>query len=237
MSFSDKHIFFDLDRTLWDFDENSKQALRLIIDHYNLTEVFGSFDRFHRAYVKHNSRLWGQYGKGLLKKDILRYERFSATLKQFGKDDLTLAKDMGEMYVEISPRQTKQFPNTKEVLDELSTMGYHLHIITNGFEEVQYIKLNNCGLRSFFDVIVCSEAVGKNKPALAIFQYALEQANCKSGNAMMVGDDFIADVSGGLKAGLQAVLFDPHKCSNENYEHTIQNLNELPLLATQLLRI
>ena len=67
MSFSDKHIFFDLDRTLWDFDENSEQALMLIIDHFNLTELFGSFDRFYRAYVKHNSRLWGQYGKGLLK--------------------------------------------------------------------------------------------------------------------------------------------------------------------------
>ena len=144
---------------------------------------------------------------------------------------------MGEMYVEFSPRQTKQFPKTKEVLNELSKMGYHLHIITNGFEEVQYIKLNNCGLRTYFDVIVCSEAVGKNKPALAIFEYALKQANCKAENAMMIGDDFIADVSGGLKAGLQAVLFDPNQCSTENYEHTIQNLNELPLLVTQLLRI
>ena len=237
MSSSAKHIFFDLDRTLWDFDENSKQALKLIIDHYELNNVFGSFDRFHRAYVKQNSRLWGDYGKGILKKEILRYERFNATLKQFGKDDLTLAKEMGEMYVEISPRQTKQFPNTKEVLEELKKMGYHLHIITNGFEEVQYIKLNNCGLRDFFDVIVCSEAVGKNKPSLAIFNYALKQANCKSEDSMMVGDDFVADVSGGLKAGLQAVLFDPHVRSKENYEHTIQNLNELPLVSTQLLRI
>ena len=237
MSFSNKHIFFDLDRTLWDFDENSKEALKQIISHYQLIPVFGSFDRFHRAYEKHNSRLWGEYGKGKLQKDILRFERFNATLKQFGKDDLTLAKKMGEMYVEISPRQTKQFPNTKEVLDELQKMGYHLHIITNGFEEVQYIKLDNCGLRKYFDAIVCSEAVGKNKPALAIFNYALKQANCKSENALMIGDDYIADVSGALKAGLNAVLFDPHARSTGNYEFTIQNLNELPLLVTQILRI
>jgi len=150
---------------------------------------------------------------------------------------VSLAKKMGEMYVEISPRQTRQFPNAKEVLEELKKMGYHLHIITNGFEEVQYIKLENCGLREYFDVIVCSEAVGKNKPALAIFNYALEQANCIAENAMMIGDDYIADVSGGLKAGLQAILFDPHLRSTEKYEFTIQNLNELPLLATKLLRI
>ena len=237
MSFSDKHIFFDLDRTLWDFDENSKEALRQIIRHYDLMALFGSFDRFHRAYVKHNSRLWADYGKGILKKDILRYERFNATLKQFGKNDLHLAQEMGEMYVEISPRQTKQFPNTREVLKELNEMGYHLHIITNGFEEVQYIKLDNCRLRSFFDVVVCSEVVGKNKPSLAIFNYALEQAGCLAENAMMIGDDYVADVSGALKAGLQAILFDPHDCSSENYEHTIGNLNEVPLLATQLLRI
>ena len=141
------------------------------------------------------------------------------------------------MYVEISPLQTKQFPNSKEVLQELNEMGYHLHIITNGFEEVQYIKLDNCGLRSFFDVIVCSEVVGKNKPSLAIFNYALKQAECSAKDAMMIGDDYLADVCGALKAGLQAILFDPNNCSSENYELTIGNLNEVPLLATQLLRI
>ena len=237
MSFSDKHIFFDLDRTLWDFDENSEQALMLIIDHFNLTELFGSFDRFYRAYVKHNSRLWGQYGKGLLKKEILRYERFNATLRQFGKEDERLARDMGEMYVNVSPRQTRLFPNAKEVLTELQKMGYHLHMITNGFEEVQYIKLNNCGLREFFDIIVCSEVVGKNKPSLAIYRYALNQAKCRADQAMMIGDDYLADVSGALNAGLQAILFDPHRRSDKNYEHTIQKLTEIPFLSTKLLRI
>ena len=86
-------------------------------------------------------------------------------------------------------------------------------------------------------MLFCSEVVGKNKPSLAIYNYALEQAGCLAENAMMIGDDYVADVSGALKAGLQAVLFDPHDCSSENYEHTIGNLNEVPLLATQLLRI
>ena len=237
MSFSDKHIFFDLDRTLWDFDENSKHALQQIIEHYNLIALFGSFDRFHRAYEKHNSRLWGAYGKGELKKEILRYERFNATLRQFGRKDLDLAKDMGTMYVEVSPRQTRLFPMAKEVLSELRHMGYNLHMITNGFEEVQYIKLDNCGLREFFEVIVCSEAVGKNKPALAIYKHALDSANCSSDSAMMIGDDFIADVSGALNAGLQAILFDPHKRSQQNYKHTVQSLSEIPFKASQLLRI
>tara|TARA_B100000674_G_scaffold496014_1_gene524966 strand:+ start:405 stop:1118 length:714 start_codon:yes stop_codon:yes gene_type:complete len=236
MSSSDKHIFFDLDRTLWDFDENSKHALCQILDHYELIPLFGSFDRFHRAYEKQNARLWNAYGKGEIKKEILRYERFNATLRQFGRQDVDLAKDMGSMYVEVSPRQTRLFPMAKEVLLELRQMGYRLHIITNGFKEVQFIKLDNCGLRDFFEVIVCSETVGKNKPALAIYKHAMDLANCYSDEAMMIGDDFVADVSGALNAGLKAILFDPHQGSQENYEHTVQCLSEIPFKASQLLR-
>jgi len=237
MSLSSKHVFFDLDRTLWDFDENSKVALKQIFSELNLKSIFETFERFYNAYAAQNARLWSLYSDGKLTKEVLRYERFNATLNQFNIDNLTLAKEMGGMYVALSPFQKRLFPGTIQCLDELKAIGFRLHIITNGFEEVQYIKLENCGLREYFDVIVCSEAVGKNKPALAIFNYALEQANCIAENAMMIGDDYIADVSGGLKAGLQAILFDPHLRSTEKYEFTIQNLNELPLLATKLLRI
>jgi len=236
MSFSDKHIFFDLDRTLWDFDKNSKNALKLIIEAENLTSIFGSFGRFHRAYIKNNIRLWGEYGKGKLKKEVLQYERFHATLKQFGTDDIQLAKKMGDAYVEISPRQKILLPNTIPVLQELTKIGFQLHIITNGFVEVQYIKLENCGLKDFFKVIVCSEVVGKNKPAIAIYNYALEKANCAANDALMIGDDYVADVSGALNAGLQAVLFDPIMESKEHYTHTINDLKEFPEIAIQLLR-
>ena len=162
MSLSDKHIFFDLDRTLWDFDLNSKNALLQIFEELDLIDIFRTFDRFYNAYVAQNARLWKLYGEGKLSKDVLRYERFNATLMQFNIDNIDLAKEMGSMYVSISPFQKKLFPGTIACLDELRSIGFHLHIITNGFEEVQYIKLQNCGLDGFFDVIVCSEAVGQN---------------------------------------------------------------------------
>ena len=232
-----EHIFFDLDRTLWDFERNSKSALVQLFYELKLDNIIESFESFHEVYRKINAEYWEDYAKGRVSKEKLRVGRFHDTLVSFGQDDIPLSSAMAEGYVKISPFQTHLFPGTKEVLQELSDKNYHLHIITNGFKEVQYIKLDNCGLRSFFDVVVCSEVVGKNKPSLAIYNYALEQAGCLAENAMMVGDDYIADVSGALKAGLQAILFDPHDCSSENYEHTIRNLNEVPLLATQLLRI
>ena len=235
MSLSDKHVFFDLDRTLWDFDSNSKNALLEIFEELNLNKIFQTFDRFYNAYVAQNARLWSLYVDGELSKEILRYERFNATLKQFNVDNIEMAKKMGVMYVTISPLQKKIFPGTIACLEELKSIGFQLHIITNGFEEVQYIKLENCGLDVFFDVVVCSESVGKNKPAREIFQYALQEVGCRAENALMIGDDFRADISGALNSGMKAIHFDPCGVSKESYPHTCQNLSELPRMVTQLL--
>jgi putative hydrolase of the HAD superfamily len=236
MSYSDKHLFFDLDRTLWDFDRNSEQALKQIISEEKLESITGDFEKFHEIYKEENARLWSMYGKGSLTKEILRYKRFQDSLLQFGIDDIDLAKRMGEAYVEISPRQTKLFPNTKETLEELKSIGFQIHIITNGFSEVQYLKLENCGLIQFFDVIVCSEIIGKNKPDPLIFAHALSQAKANSSNSLMIGDDYHADINGAIQAGMHALLFDPFDKEKTVFEYKIKNLSEVPEMAIQLLR-
>jgi len=236
MSYSDKHLFFDLDRTLWDFDKNSEFALKQIISEEKLASRVGSFEKFHSIYVEENSRLWQMYGKGLLTKEILRYKRFQDTLSYFGLDDIDLAKRMGDAYVDLSPRQTQLFPNTKESLNELQLIGFQMHIITNGFSEVQYIKLENCGLIKYFDVIVCSEVIGKNKPDPLIFEHALTQAKVHSTNSLMIGDDYYADINGAIQSGMHAVLFDPYDKEKSDFEYKIKDLSEVPEMAIKLLR-
>jgi putative hydrolase of the HAD superfamily len=236
MSYSDKHIFFDLDRTLWDFDKNSEFALREILKEEKLEKVCGNFNNFHQKYVQENKRLWHDYGLGLLSKEVLRYERFYQTLLLFNMDDLDLAKRMGDAYVDLSPRQTQLFPNAKETLNELQNIGFQMHIITNGFSEVQYIKLENCGLIKFFDVIVCSEIIGKNKPDPMIFNHALSEAKAVSSNSLMIGDDYHADINGAIQSGMQAVLFDPFEKENPDFENKIKDLSEIPEMAIKLLR-
>ena len=236
MSYSDKHLFFDLDRTLWDFDKNSEFALQHILKEEQLENRVGSFHKFHDIYVEENARLWQLYGKGILTKDVLRYKRFEDTLKHFGLDDVVLAQRMGDAYVELSPRQTQLFPNAKETLEELQSIGFQMHIITNGFSEVQYIKLENCGLIHFFDVIVCSEVIGKNKPDPLIFQHALSEAKADSKNSLMIGDDYHADINGAIQSGMHAILFDPLEKEHSNYEYVIKDLSEVPSLAIKLLR-
>ena len=232
---ANKHLFFDLDRTLWDFEKNSKKALQILFKDLKLDDKIEHFNHFHHTYTRINAELWKLYGKGKLKKEELRDARFIETLKYHEIHDTELATTLSNGYIEISPKQTNLFPDTLETLEELKRMKYNMHIITNGFEEVQYIKLEHSKLAPFFDVIVCSEAVGFNKPDPRVFQYAMQKAQTNASESFMIGDDREVDIFGAMQVGMQAILFDPeNQYSKTNGEPKIQNLNELPLLLTMI---
>lgn len=233
-----KHLFFDLDRTLWDFEKNSEIALQQLFFSLNLHHSIKDFDYFHTLYKEHNSTLWKQYGAGKLKKEDLRDERFRLTLEKFNVTDKQLIKKISDGYVELSPQQTALFPNAIQTLKELQKEEFNMHIITNGFKEVQYIKLKNSGLDAYFDVLVCSEDVGKNKPSPDIFHYSLNLANTKANDSVMIGDDFEIDVLGALNIGMKGIHFDPYS-QHTSHDDTlrIQHLKELPGLMPWVFKI
>ncbi|TNE53879.1 MAG: noncanonical pyrimidine nucleotidase, YjjG family [Bacteroidetes bacterium] len=222
-----KHLFFDLDHTLWDFEHNSKTALREIYAHYRLENYFDHFEHFHFHYQKINRELWGLYGTHRISKAELRDTRFLKTLQQQKVHDPTLAEQLSDSYLDLSPKQTKLFPGTLETLEELRKNEYALHIITNGFEEVQYTKIKASGLEPYFDIIICSEKVGFNKPDRRIFEYALNQANAKAPESMMIGDNLEADVLGANQLGMKAILFDPHQRSSVSSFPVIHRMDQL----------
>src|SRR5690606_7286726 len=116
-----------------------------------LQELIPSFQRFHQTYKNENALLWRKYGKGKISKEELRDVRFSRALLKFDIVDPELARYLSEGYLEVSPYQTNLFPNTHETLSYLKKEGYQLHIITNGFKEVQHIKLSQSSLTDYFD--------------------------------------------------------------------------------------
>lgn len=236
MGYSDKHVFFDLDRTLWDFEANSERALRTLHQGTGLVEYIPLFDKFHKAYLKNNKHLWHKYSSGKLSKEELRYERFRATLRNFNVVNENLTVQLGDGYVELSPKQTALIPHAERVLEDLREMGFNLHIITNGFLEVQHVKLKYANIHQHFQVILCSEEVGFNKPHPTIFSQALQQANAAAKNSLMVGDDYRADILGSIKAGMQAVWYQKDRSNKSKYEYKIDCLSKLPLLTAQLLK-
>lgn len=218
-------VFFDLDRTLWDFETNSKTAIKTIYNELNLSDSIESFEDFHEVYRKINAKYWDLYSKGEMSREKLRTTRFIDTLKIFKIYDEKLGDTFGELYIQRSPYQTNLFPGTKETLQTLKNDNYKLHIITNGFKEVQFIKLKNSGIIEYFDDILCSEDVGKNKPDPSIFNAALKRTNAAKSKSIMIGDDFKADVLGAESCGIRGVLFDPN-----NQYHDKKNVERIVTL-------
>ncbi len=222
-----RHLFFDLDRTLWDFESNSIITLNIIFEKQGLHKIFPDFKIFVEHYKRHNEILWDLYRKGLITKDKLRNERFLRTLQEFSCEDEKLAKKIGDDYIELSPQQTGLFPGTIETLDYLKTK-YNMHIITNGFVEVQYTKLKNSGLKHYFDRIITSEEAKASKPKPEIFHCAISSSQAKKTESLMIGDDLKNDIIGAKKYGIDQVFFNPNKTVHqEKVTFEIQSIKEL----------
>lgn len=204
-----KHLFFDLDHTLWDFDSNSRQTLAALYDDLQLKDKgVDDFERFHKNYLVHNEKLWDRYRKGFIKSEELRWKRMWLTLLDFKIGDEQLAREMGIAFMDLLPTRQILFPYAIEILHYLTKKKYVLHLITNGFEKTQHAKLKNSGLDAFFKEVITSEGSNSLKPNKAIFEYALQKTNAGIKESIMLGDDIDVDIAGARDAGLDQVYIN-----------------------------
>jgi putative hydrolase of the HAD superfamily len=223
-----KHLFFDLDHTLWDFDTNSKTVLKAIYEEMDLGRYqIPSFEVFHQTYLPINGQYWARYHHQLLPKEELRVGRFQETLRRFKVDDIALAKSIAHLYTERSPYQTLLFPDAIETLDYLYAK-YEIHLITNGFEEIQAIKIKQSGLEKYFKHIFISEKVGHQKPDKRIFIHAMEVSGASVSESLMIGDNMQTDIAGAKSVGMDQVFFNPNLKKNRGKAtYEIVELKEL----------
>ena len=202
-----QHLFFDLDHTIWDFEMNSKETLFELHHKYNLTEKgITDFDAFFDQYSIHNHRLWDRYTKGFIKQEELRWKRIYLSLLEYKIADEALSRAMSFDYLDILPNKKNLFPYTMEILDYLKIKGYQMHLITNGFESVQFKKIENSNLAPYFKEIITSEASNSLKPNKEIFEYALQKANAILEESIMIGDNQSADIQGAINIGMDSVF-------------------------------
>ncbi len=223
-----KHVFFDLDHTLWDFDTNARETLLELYDSYRLSELgVASADSFISIYTENNHRLWRDYHNGVITKEDLRARRFRQTFAEFGLGEELLPDSFEDDYVRICPTKTNLFPGTHEVLRYLSDK-YHLHVITNGFKDSSDLKMNLTGLSPYFKNVFISEVIGIYKPDTALFRHAMQEAGSESHEVIMVGDSLEADIIGAKNSGIDQVFFNPNKHAHDvETTYEISDLNEL----------
>ena len=221
-----KHIFFDLDGTLWDFEANSYKILLDIYNNFDLnSKGIVDSDDFINTYKKHNRKLWQLYNVDKITQKDLRIQRFQRTLVNFGINDIRFSEKIGESYVALCPREKKLFPHTFEVLDYLKEK-YILHIITNGFDRTQHIKLEHSNLTPYFTQIITSGKSGFKKPSPYIFQYALDLANCEKQESIYIGDNLVVDILACQDFGIDGIYFNP-----EQKSHSARPVYEIKCLS------
>lgn len=223
------HIFFDLDHTLWDFETNSKETLHeLFVTHRLAETITQDFELFYNHYHEHNKRLWHRYNHGFIRQDELKWKRMWHTLLEFKIGDEKLAKTLSDDYLGILPHKKALFPHTVEILKYLTHRQYKLHLITNGFEKIQWAKLENAAIASYFTHVITSELACSLKPHKEIFDFALDRAGGTCAESIMIGDNLDADIAGGMNAGLDTVFVNHiNEATSIQPTHTIYHLREL----------
>ena len=228
-----KHLFFDLDHTLWDFEANSRQTLEELYHSMQLgSRGVNDFDFFHKNYLVHNDKLWERYRNGSIKVDELRWKRMWLTLLDFKIANEPLAREMGVVFLDLLPTRKTLFPYTREILDYLTGKNYRLHLITNGFEKTQHKKLQSSGLDTYFTEVITSEASNSLKPHKEIFDYAFQKTGALHKESIMIGDTIEVDILGAVNAGIDQVHVnhltkEPVLVNEKLPTYTVYSLREL----------
>jgi putative hydrolase of the HAD superfamily len=224
-----KHLFFDLDHTIWDFETNARLSMLELYDTLNLrAKGIDDFELFYKNYSKYNEMLWARYRNGYIKQSELRFKRMWLALLDFKIADEKLADIMSVQFLELLPVQNQLFPHTLESLDYLKEKNYHLHLITNGFEKIQHEKLRHSGLTGYFTEVITSEASNSLKPHKEIFEYAFLKTTASLKESIMIGDNIEADIKGAMNAGIDQVFVNHiNEVSDVQPTYTVFSLNEL----------
>lgn len=224
-----RHIFFDLDNTLWDHRKNALLSIGEIFSNQNISEHYGiNFDDFYEKYSEINADLWDRIRDGLIDKEYLRNHRFYDTFSSFGLENKELSDHFEHNFLDEILKYNELVPNCLDVLDYLKEKEYTLHIISNGFDEITHRKIQLSGLSNYFTTITSADDIGVRKPNPLIFEHSLKKDNAKKEESILIGDDWIADVKGAQNFGMDVLFFDVlDEDKQEDGLKVIKNLLEI----------
>jgi len=222
-----KHVFFDFDNTLWDFTYNSKESLKEIFEKYDFVQNFETFDKFYEKYETNNAELWDLYREGNISKESLTARRFLFATEEKGDRRLT-PMQINSDYLSLTTRKTRIIENAITLLNYLQDK-YIINIITDGFFEVQMVKLRTSKLSSFISNIITAEEVGLLKPNKQLFDFAMETCEAKPETSIMVGDNYTSDIVGAHYAGMDQIFFNREKRTEFNVKptFTVESLKDI----------
>lgn len=223
-----KHLFFDLDHTLWDFDRNSAECIAELFDTFRLSDVgIASPEEFSRHFIAINRKLWSDYDRNLIEHTYIRQHRFPLVFRSLGVDESAVQADLNAEYLRLLPRKPHLLESAREILDHLHGR-YTMHIITNGFAEIQAVKMDSAEIAHYFTHVITSEKANAKKPDPLVFQYAMNVSGTTASESLMIGDNYEADILGAKSVGMDTVFYNPQGATvTDKPTFDIRHWNEL----------
>ncbi|MFV0539324.1 MAG: YjjG family noncanonical pyrimidine nucleotidase [Dysgonomonas sp.] len=160
----------------------------------------------------HAHSLWMLYSQGKISKKILQRERFIGALTTVEEISDEQALAINDDFISRIMEKGILIEGAKELLDYLYPK-YKIHILSNGFTEMQYKKMDSAGLSSYFDKVILSDKVGINKPHPDIFTYALNEVGKNRDEVIMIGDNMVNDIQGAYDCEIDQIWFNPEDIS------------------------
>jgi YjjG family noncanonical pyrimidine nucleotidase len=223
-----RHLFFDLDHTLWDFDRNSAESISELFDTFRLADAgIASAAEFSKHFIAINRQLWADYDQNIITHGYIRENRFPMVFKSLGVDASLIQADLNAEYLNILPRKPHLLESAREVLDYLKGR-YTMHIITNGFAEIQAVKMDSAEIAHYFTHVITNGLINAKKPDPVIFNYAMEISGADVSESLMIGDSYGADILGAKGVGMDTVFYNTAGLVVENKPtYDIRHWNEL----------
>ncbi|WP_259015982.1 YjjG family noncanonical pyrimidine nucleotidase [Emticicia fluvialis] len=205
-----KHLFFDLDHTLWDFEKNSRESLAELYESFGLHSWnIDGLGVFQAEFSVVNRRYWAMLESNQITHEELRRRRFRDTLVNLGVEaDEKLGLELNEAFLELLPQKSHLIEGTLDVLDFLAP-NYEIHIISNGWQDVQAKKIKSSKIEHYFREVITNERAEARKPDKKIFDYAVNVTKARIDESLMIGDNYEADILGAINAQMDSVFYNP----------------------------
>lgn len=226
-----KNLFIDLDDTLWDTYHNNKECLKGIYTDYKMNRYYASFEALFDVYMPHNIDLWAKYRNGEIDRQTLIFDRFYYIFKPLGVEGKEEILHINNDFLHRTTLQKRLVPGAIDLLEYLRPR-YHLYILSNGFREVQSLKMENSGLAPYFEKLILSEDACIQKPHKGIFNYALINTNSRRNESLMIGDSWDADIAGAHQSQIDQIWYNPNRYPEKDFSptFTVSTLEEIKQL-------
>ncbi|MCR5188269.1 MAG: HAD family hydrolase [Treponema sp.] len=201
-------VFFDLDRTLMDFEKGEDMGIKAIFETYK-SQLKMDYESFRSTWKVVAQKTFDEYSAGKLSFDQQRRLR---VVRMFEENSIKLDEEEAakrfELYWSTYAQGVENFPDTLSILENLKVKNVQIGLISNGDSKNQRWKLDKGKISHFFDPIIVSDEIGVSKPDLKVFEIALEKAGACKEDSWYIGDSPLHDIEPALKFGLNVIYLN-----------------------------